>query len=144
MDFRFIAFNMMLCTSWGKEEIEEMLQDKLDEKTNGIVKIEYNQIEENKIRLVFWRDSLGATDKDLIIDTDCYIVSGVPVSAFRLGEEEKPLIYPLMKIGKYHYYTHRSAFIRFYRTLLELLGEQKTEEIKIRIYSDRIVLEITY
>lgn len=38
MDFRFIAFNMMLCTSWGKNEIEEMIQGKLDEKTNGIVK----------------------------------------------------------------------------------------------------------
>ena len=144
MDFRFIAFNMMLCTSWGKDEIEEMIQGKLDEKTNGIVKIEYNQLAENKIRLVFWRDSLDATDKDLIIDTDCYIVSGISVSAFRLGEEEQPLIYPLIKIGKYHYYTHKSAFIRFYRTLLELLGEQKTEEIKIRIYSDRIVFEITY
>ena len=66
MDFRFIAFNMMLCTSWGKNEIEEMIQGKLDEKTNGIVKIEYNQLAENKIRLVFWRDSLDATDKDLI------------------------------------------------------------------------------
>lgn len=119
MDFRFIAFNMMLCTSWGKNEIEEMIQGKLDEKTNGIVKIEYNQLAENKIRLVFWRDSLDATDKDLIIDTDCYIVSGISVSAFRLGEEEQPLIYPLIKIGKYHYYTHRNAFIRFYRTLLE-------------------------
>ena len=67
MDFRFIAFNMMLCTSWGKNEIEEMIQGKLDEKTNGIVKIEYNQLAENKIRLVFWRDSLDATDKDFVI-----------------------------------------------------------------------------
>lgn len=144
MDFRFIAFNMMLCTSWSKKEIEEIIQDKLDERANGIVKIEYNQLAENKIRLVFWRDSLDTTDKDLIIDTDCYIVSGIPVSAFRLGEEEQPLIYPLIRIGKYHYCTHRNAFIRFYRTLLEMIGEQKTEEIKIRIYSDRIVLEITY
>lgn len=144
MDFRFIAFNMMLCTSWGKKEIEKMIQDKLDERTNGIVKIEYNQLAENKIRLVFWRDSLDATDKDLIIDTDCYIVSGIPVSAFRLGEEEQPLVYPLIKMGEDHYHTFRDAFIRFYRTLMKITLEQGTENIKIRIYSDRIVLEIAY
>lgn len=144
MDFKFIAFNMLLNTSWGKEEIENMIQNKLDERTNGMIKIEYNQLAENKIRLVFWRDSLCVTDKDLIIDTDCYIISGVPVSAFRIGEEEQPLIYPLRRIEKNHYCTHKTAFIRFYRTLMEIFGQQSTKEIKTRIYTDRVILEITY
>lgn len=144
MDFKFIAFNMILSTSWSKEEIENIIQEKLDERTNGMIKIEYNQLAENKIRLVFWRDLLDAADKDLIIDTDCYIISGIPVSAFRLGKEEQPLIYPLRRIGKDHYCTYKNAFIRFYRTLMEIFGQQSTEEIKMRIYIDRIILEITY
>lgn len=147
MEYYFIAANTGLSTGLGKEEIEARIQKELDDMTNCSVRVEYERIGSARIRLIFWRDDmLGYSGKSNIIpDTDMAVVLGIHISAFRPEGMNcnRLLIYPLSEIDG-RCYTHKTAFIRLYRVLMESVLEQSTEDINIRVYGDRIVLDIKY
>lgn len=147
MEYYFIAANTGLGTELGKEEIEAKIQTKLDDMTNCNVKVEYKRLESDRIRLIFWRDDLlkYSGKSNIIPDTDMAIVLGIHISAFRPEGMDcnKLLLYPLSEING-RCYTHKTAFIRLYRVLMESVLDQSTEDINIRVYGDRIVLDIKY
>ncbi|WP_018669285.1 hypothetical protein [Bacteroides gallinarum] len=140
----FIANGEYLHTEMSVEEMEKLVQNSLDETTSGMTQFRIKEISEKEIRMVFIRDFIQDPNEPRIYDTDCNLITGLGIAAFRpLEIEGYPMIYPLHFAGK-NFYTDIPAFIRFYKLLMFMELNQKVEHIGIRCYSDRILMQIIF
>ena len=143
MKFNFIASGITFDTGVDKEEVEYQVQQLINEHIGGYARFEYKKINDNKIRLIYYRDAIYDSDKsDYIYDSDMSLISGICIIGFQTKPIGNPIIYPIKFDGKY-FYSPTAAFLRLYKFML-FEAEQQVEDIKARIYSDRIIIEIEF
>lgn len=143
MKFNFIASGITFDTGVDKEEVEYQVQRLINEHIGGYARFEYKKIDDNKIRLIYYRDAIYNSDKsDYIYDSDMSLITGICINGFQIKPVGNPIIYPI-KFNSKNFYTPTAAFLRLYKFML-FEAEQQVEDIKIRIYSDRLIIEIEF
>lgn len=126
------------------EEIETTVQDNLNESTSGLVQFQFQELTDGSVTMVFFRDFIVDPYEPIIYDCDMNLIANIGIEAFQprqLGGY--PLVYPLGIDGK-NFYTDVTAFLRFYKTLLLIYRQQEVEEIGIRAFSDKLMLQIKF
>lgn len=136
--YKFIASGILCNTNQSKAEIEGKVQQMIDFNWGGYAKFKYEKLKENKVRLIYFRDLIYPGKHKVIFDSDMSLISGITVSAFQ--EDGYPILWPLDVIRK-NYCAPTLCFLRFYSFLLHN-EKQCLNEIKARMYTDRIILEI--
>ena len=137
----FIANGMILDTSMSVEDIELSVQEKLDETTSGMAQFKIKELNDSHVTLMFIRDFImGDLYDPIIYDSDMNLILNIGIEAFQPGYL---LLYPLGFDGK-NFYTNIKSFLRFYKTLLLTYRQQKVEEIGVRVFSDRLILQISF
>lgn len=137
----FIANGMILDTGMNAKEIELEVQEKLDETTGGMARFQLKELSDSHVTMVFIRDFImGDLYNPIIYDSDMNLILNIGIEAFQPGY---PLLYPLRFDGK-NFYTNIKAFLRFYKTLLLTYRQQRVEEIGVRAFSDRLILQISF
>lgn len=137
----FIANGAILDTGMDPEEIELSVQEKLDETTGGMAQFQLKELSDSGVTMMFIRDFfIDDPYNPIIYDCDMNMILNIGIEAFQPGY---PLLYPLSFDGK-NFYTNIKSFLRFYKTLLLTYRQQKVEEIGVRAFSDRLILQITF
>lgn len=137
----FIANGIILDTSMSVEEIELNVQEKLDETTGGMARFQLKELSDSKVTMMFIRDFfIDDPYNPIIYDCDMNLILNIGIEAFQPGY---PLVYPLRFDGK-NFYTNIKSFLRFYKTLLLTYRQQEVEEIGVRAFSDRLILQISF
>lgn len=137
----FIANGIILDTGMSVEEIELNVQEKLDETTGGMARFQLKELSDSGVTMMFiWDFIMGDLYDPIIYDSDMNLILNIGIEAFQPGY---PLVYPLSFDGK-NFYTNIKAFLRFYKTLLLVYRQQKVEEIGVRAFSDRLILQISF
>ena len=143
MKFKFIATGITFDTDVPTEIIECHVQQAINEELGGYARFKYEKVSDNKIRLIYIRDTIYNFDNsNYIYDTDMSLISGICINGFQSRPVGNPIIYPIKFNGK-NFYTATAAFLRLYKFIL-FEAEQQVEDIKARIYSDRIIIEIEF
>ena len=141
----FIVAGEILSTGVSIEEIETMVNDKLDEFTGGLGRFTINELSNEKVIMNFWRDFILQPETTLMYDMDMSLITGIDLSCFQLRPIGDPMIYPLkMDARTARFYTDTKAFLRFYKNLLAVIPHQRVRDLKIRIYKDRIRFQIEF
>ena len=140
----FIANGKILDTSMSAQEIEVIVQEKLDETTSGMARFKIKELSNSGVTMMFIRDFFVDPYDPIIYDRDMNLILDIGIEAFIPSiAGGYPLLYPLDFDGK-NFYTDITAFIRFYKTLLFIYREQQVERIGVRCFSDRVLLRIEY
>lgn len=143
MKFNFIASGITFDTGVDKEEVEYHVQQAINEELGGYARFNYEKINDNKIRLIYTRDAIyHFSNSEYIYDTDMSLITGICINGFQIKPVGNPIIYPIKFNGK-NFYSPTAAFLRLYKFML-FEAEQQVEDIKARIYSDRIIIEIEF
>jgi len=140
-DYKFIATGVVCDINDDKADIERNVQYVINERCGGYAKFRYEKLKENKVRLIYFRDLIYPNGYRVIYDADMALLTGFRIHAYQ--ETGTPIIYPLEYAGK-NYYTATIAFLRLYNFMVYKESKSHTKEIKARMYSDRIVLEIEF
>jgi len=140
-DYKFIATGVVCDINDDKADIERNVQYVIDERCGGYAKFRYEKLADNKVRLIYFRDLIYPNGHRVIYDADMALLTGFGIHAYQ--ETGTPIIYPLECAGK-NYYTATIAFLRLYDFMVYKETKSHTKEIKARMYSDRIVLEIEF
>lgn len=140
----FIANGEVLNTSMSVEDIEKIVNCSLEETTGGMARFYIKELSDKQVTMVYLRDFLLDPNELIVYDSDANLITDMGVAAFEPKQiGGYPLVFPLTMRGK-NFYTDLTAFIRFYKSLLFIQTEQKVEEIGLRIYSDRILMQIIF
>lgn len=143
MKFNFIASGITFDTGVDKEEVEYQVQQLINEHIGGYARFEYKKIGNNKIRLIYYRNTIGNFENSsYIYDTDMSLITGICITAFQSKPIGNPIIYPVKFNGK-NFYTLMASFLRFYKYMLFQEGQQ-VDELKARVYSDRLIIDIEF
>lgn len=141
----FLAGGEILTTDMSIEEIETKVNDKLDKYTGGLGRFTIKELSPEKVEMNFWRDFILNQKSSVIYDMDMALITGIDICCFQLSPIGDPMIYPLiLDAKKARFYTYTQAFLRFYKSLLFILSQQRIKELKIRIYIDRITFKIEF
>ena len=141
----FLAGGEILTTDMSIEEIETKVNDKLDKYTGGLGRFTIKELTPEKVEMNFWRDFILNQKSSVIYDMDMALITGIDICYFQLSPIGDPMIYPLiLDAKKARFYTYTQAFLRFYKSLLFMLSQQRVKELKIRIYIDRITFKIEF
>lgn len=142
MKFNFIASGITFDTGVDKE-VEYHVQQAINEELGGYARFNYEKINDNKIRLIYTRDAIyHFSNSEYIYDTDMSLITGICINGFQIKPVGNPIIYPIKFNGK-NFYSPTAAFLRLYKFML-FEAEQQVEDIKARIYFDRIIIEIEF
>ena len=143
MKFKFIASGITFDTGVNKEEVEYNVQQAINEELGGYARFNYDKINENKIRLIYTRDAIyNFSNSEYILDADMSLITGICINGFQIKPVGNPIIYPIKFSGK-NFYSPTAAFLRLYKYMLFREGQQ-VEDIRARIYSDRVIIEIIF
>ena len=143
MKFNFIASGITFDTDIDKKEVEYYVQQAINEQIGGYARFYYEKINDNKIQLIYIRDAIyDFGNSEYIYDTDMSLITGICINGFQIKPVGNPIIYPIKFSGK-NFYSPTASFLRLYKYML-FREEQQVEDIRARIYSDRVIIEIIF
>lgn len=123
--------------------IQQQVQSSLDQLTGGAVQFQIQQVSNNELELIFYRNfNYPATGQGMIYEFDAVMITGCGLSGFTL-----PSMWWVSCRGlsnRINFYIPVADFLQCYKQSAAALKASRTKDIQLSIQPNKVVMKLTY